>query len=142
MRAKPNRHLDAGMGQRREAARRRRIGVAHGGNHARHPGLRQALGARRRAPVVGAGLQAHVRRRPAGTLTGRIERMDFRVGLAGATVPAFTDYLACVDDHATHARVGVGAVEAAAGEPQRARHEAIVVSSEHDGRSTAACRRS
>ena len=71
-----------------------RIGIFHGGDHARHARLHQRVGAGRRAALMRARLQRDVERRAARLLAGLFERENLGVlGLRVGVEPA-ADYLA------------------------------------------------
>ena len=107
-------------------ARHLRIGVFHGGHHPRHAGLDEGVGAGGRAAVVAAGFQGDVGGGAARALPGLAQGMHFRMGLAGALVPALAQHRTVAHDDAADARVGRGGEQAALGQLQRAGHEGIV----------------
>jgi len=115
---------DTGLGQALQTAPGDlRIGITHRrydpGNASGH----QGVGARRRASVMAARFEGHIRRRAPGLLAGGAQGVDFGMGFAGALMPAFADNLAVTHHHATDSRIGMGGVVAFARQFQRAGHE-------------------
>src|SRR5439155_22275287 len=93
------------------------IGVFDGGDDASDPGADDPPHAGAGPADVTAGLEGAEHGRPAGARAGHLERIDFRVRLAGAFVVALTDDQAVGrhDDGAYH-RVGARASASARGE--------------------------
>jgi hypothetical protein len=134
-------HFQAGSTEPREAvAGHLRVRVLHRGDDAPHLRRDQRLDARRRTPVMTAGLEREVDRRSGGALAGRPQRVGFRMGLAGARVEPFADDRAVADDHAADARIGSRGEQAARRERERARHEMLVGRAEHAALGAAARR--
>ena len=103
-----------------------RIGVLRGHHHARHAGLDQRIGARRRAPVVAAGLERDIGRRAASALARCAQCVHFGMRLAGTLVPALADDFVAVRDHAADARIGLRGEQTLLGQAQRTRHVTMV----------------
>src|SRR4029079_19268862 len=82
-----------------------RVRVADRGHHAGDACLHDRVRARGRRPVVRAGLEGDVQRRPPRMLTGRRERGDLRVRGASARVPALADHFAVAYQHGADQRV-------------------------------------
>jgi len=107
--------LYSGIGQTFEATPGNfRVGVLHGRNHPRYPGVDQPFGTRRGMPMMAARLQGDIGRGPTGQLARRPQGVDFGMRFAGAHVPAFADNLPVTHDHATDTRVGMGGVQTVA----------------------------
>src|SRR5581483_9458174 len=118
---------DAGRAQLREArARDLRIRVLHGGDDAGDAGRDHRVGARRRAPVVAAGLEVDVERGPARPRARLRERERLGVREARLLVPAFAHHRAVLDDDAADPRVRGGRIQPEAGQLERPTHEAEV----------------
>ena len=116
-------HLDPGRGELRESpARDLRIRIAHRRDHLCDPRLDEGPRARPGASSVAARLQGDVDGGPGGIAAGRGEGMDLGVRLARVPVPPFADDAFAVCDHAADPGVGIGGVQAAASEIERARH--------------------
>ena len=107
-----------------------RIGVAHRHNDAPHARGDQRLRARRRAPLVRAGLERHVRRGSAGRAAGLVQRHDLGVRLARALVETLAHDLPPAHQHAAHARVRRRRVQAVPGELERPHHVVVIVGGE------------
>ncbi|EXF42540.1 hypothetical protein BAY1663_05062 [Pseudomonas sp. BAY1663] len=119
--------LDAGAAQQRQPAPGDlRIGVLHRRHHTGDAGLDQGLGARRRTPVVAAGLEGDVGGGATRTFAGLAQRMDLGMRFAGAHVPAFADPLAIGDDDAADPRVGMRRIQALARQLQGAGHPGVI----------------
>src|SRR5450631_1457265 len=107
-------------------ARRLWIGVAHRGDHAADACRKQRFRARRRPPMVVAGLQRDVRG-GAARIIAALARVGqgahFRVRFAAALVPALTEHLRAARDDTANARVWSRRVHAALRKLQRARHQ-------------------
>ena len=87
------------------------------------PGLEDRLDAGRLAPLVGAGLERHVHRRPGGVVAPRGavgERRPLRVQPAELGVEALADHLAVADDDGADQRIRADPPAAALGQLQRA----------------------
>ena len=69
-----------------------------------------------------AGFERHVRGGAARGVAGSRQRRDFGMRAAGALVPALAHHLAIAHQHAADARIGIGGVQAAARQLERARH--------------------
>src|SRR5581483_11638732 len=114
-------HLDAGLPQALEAATvHERVRVARADDDARHAGRDDGVGARRRAAVMGAGLEGHVERRPARPLARLLERDRLRVTDGVVLVPALADDLPVADDHGADERMVADLAAAAFRELERA----------------------
>ena len=113
--------------EREPSSGHRRVRVAHRRDHAAQPGGGQPRRARRRAPLVSAGLEVHVERCSARSLPRPLEGQHLRVGASRASVPRFSDHAVVLDDDAAHHRVGVGLAAAALGEVEGAGHPEGVV---------------
>jgi hypothetical protein len=68
-----------------------RIGILHRGDDPRHPGDKQGFGAGRGATMVTAGFQGNVKGRPARSVAGGLQRVNFGMLPAGTYVPALAD---------------------------------------------------
>ena len=124
-------HRNAGGAQAFEAlTRNQRIGVFHRRDHARDAGRDQCVRARRRAPEMTAGLERHAGGRTARIEATRfrvVERFDLCVRTAGRLRRAFADDRAVLDEHASHARVRIAAIERVMRALESAAHPAMRV---------------
>ena len=84
-----------------------RVRIASADDDARDSGGDDRVGARRRAPVVGARLERHVERRPARRVAGLLERDRLRVTNAFVLVPALPHDLAVAHDDRADERMVV-----------------------------------
>ena len=126
----PDRDLDPGRAQPAQAAAVHDVvRVAQRHDAAPHPRLDDGVHARRRAPVVRAGLERAVERRAPG-LRARLPQ-GHHLGVVGARplVPAAPDHAARTDDHRPDDGVGARAAPPPLGQGQGARHEARLVRS-------------
>ncbi len=129
----PGLHLDAGRLQGlHPATRHPGIGVFHGTHDSCHAGLNQRGRTGRRAALMGTGLQGQVYGRARRRRAGGIERVTFSVRLSRALVPTLAHHLAIPHDDAPHAGIGIGGIEAAPRQLQRARHITGVGAVGHD----------
>ncbi len=101
------------------------VGVEHRRDHAAHAGGQEGLGARRRPPVVVAGLQRAVDGRVARPLTGVGERDHLGVRASGALVPALPHDPAVAHDDGADEGVWGHEATAPIGELQRSPHEPL-----------------
>ena len=120
-------HVDAGGGQcRRTGAIDAGVGIGSPVDDPRHTGGDQRLDTRRRASVVGTGLERDVGGRAAGSRSGRLQCAHLGVRFARALVPALTDRLATTDQDAADAGVGIGRIQATPRQFEGPRHEGVV----------------
>ncbi len=106
--------------------RRLRIGIQHCCDHSPDLVLLNEIHARRRAPLVVAGLEVDVEG-CARRLRARLpERHHFGMRAAGLFVPALADDGLALRDHAADARIGRGAVQTFAGKLERPRHHGAI----------------
>ena len=108
-----NLHRHTGRVQARKALpRHQRVRVGQGGDHAADACVYQGIATRPGAPVVAAGLERHIGGGTSGAMAQRLgvaQGHHFRVRATGLLGAAFAYHLAgWVDQHAAHARVGVG----------------------------------
>ena len=115
--------VDAVLPKPVEAATVIRMWIELSGDDTRHPGRQERIDARRRRPVMRAGLERDVDRRAACVRSRRLQCDDLGVRAAPALVPAFADDLAAGDDHRADDGVRVGRPPAVLGELERAFEE-------------------
>src|SRR5204862_3621098 len=84
-----------------------RVGIASARNHPRHASRHNGVRARRGSPVVRAGLQRDVERRPPRTLPRGLERGQLRMRRPCPRVPALADDLAVRYDNRADERMRV-----------------------------------
>ena len=100
-----------------------RIGGPH--DHARKPGGDQSLRAGRRAPLRTAGFQGDIEGRAPGgaaVLLDVAQRLDFRMGVARAPVPAAPENCPGAHHHRAHHGVGRRRAITAPGQPEGQAH--------------------
>jgi hypothetical protein len=126
-------HRDTGRAQRREATSGN-LGerVFAGCHHAGHAGSDQCIGARRRAAMMGAGLQRDVGGCAACRLPSGAQGVHFGMRLASASMKPLTEHRIVFGDHAADHRVGLAGEARAGSQAQRTGHVAVI-----DGRKTA-----
>ena len=90
------------------------------------PRIDESPGARSGASGVAAGFQRHVGGGSGGMAARGGERVDLGVRLTRVPVPSFTGDSLPVRDHAADPGIGIGGIEAAPGERERAHHVAAV----------------
>ena len=122
---------DAGGGERIAATPGLRARVAQRRNHAGDSCVDEGAGAWRRAPVVAAGLEVHVDRRPLRLLPRVLKSDRFRMRPARALMPAFGDDALAAGDNAADARIRCGRVKPLLGERERPAHHGLVERREH-----------
>ena len=121
--------LDAGGTQLREALPAHLLRrIARGADHPHDPRRDQRIRTRRLPPVVRAGLERHVGRRPLPLRRRtREQRVRLRVALARTHVPALAEQLAVAHDHAADDGVRARGAASALGELERALEQAGVL---------------
>ena len=106
------------------AARDAGVGVLEGNDHARHAGLEERIGARRRSPVVRAGLERHVRGVRGPSAPRAASGGDLSVRPAGSPLcGSFSDDRAVTHEEAANPGVRGGAPTRALAEGHRPIHE-------------------
>ena len=129
--------LDAAVAEDARAAAGGLLARIVGGDHdAGDPGLEDRLDAGRLPPLVGAGLERHVHRRPGRVLAPRAavrQRRPLGVQPAELGVEALADHLAVADDHGADQRIGADPPAPALGQLQRPRRcaRSVAVSGGH-----------
>ena len=103
------------------------IRVLHRSDHARHARRNQRFTARRRTPVMAAGLQRDVGCGAARLLTGHAQRMDLGMRLAGTIVKSFPYDLAIFNDNTPDVRVGMGGKTTALRQLHGSRHVNLIL---------------
>src|SRR5579884_492606 len=104
-----------------------RIGIEHGHHHPSKAGGHDRLDARRRAPLVRAGLEADIQGAAAGPLAGGHDRLGFGVWRSRPPMVPLADRLSArVDHHRTHHRVGARTVRGTCGQGDGPRHPTLV----------------
>ena len=89
--------------------RHQRIRIQFRHHHTRHPRHDQSMCARRRAPIMTAWLQRHIRRRSRRVMTALLRvayRHHLRMRLPDRLRMSLPDDLIVLDQHATDARIG------------------------------------
>ena len=125
-------HLDARFAEHGEPpARDLRIGILHSDDDARDARLRHSLCTRARTPVVGARLERHVERRPAGEVARHAERVDLGVRRPGLSMPSLRDDAAVAHDDGTDERIRARAPFRIPRDAQRLAHEIFICQSHH-----------
>jgi hypothetical protein len=72
-------------------------------------------------------LERDIGARTNGPIAGLLQRPNFRVRLASASMPAFPDHRVVLHDDTSHPWIRVGCIQAAVSEPQRPRHITMIV---------------
>ena len=125
-------NIDTGSPQTRQPlAVDQRVGIFHGGHHARHPRLDQPVGTGRRPAVMRTGFERDIGRGTASPLSRLAQRMHLRMRLTRPLMPALTHHLAIANDNAAHPRVGHGGAEPLPCQIEGTLHEPLVVCVEH-----------
>ena len=120
--------LDAGCLQARQPLTRHlRIGVDGRGHHAPHPRFDQGIGTGRRAAMMGAGLEGDIGGGAAGGRAGLLQRQHLGMRATRHPVPALAHHLAVAHQHTTDARIGMGGIQPAFGQPQGTGHVTVVL---------------
>ena len=104
-----------------------RIRILHRCDHARNPCRDQRFAARRRPPVMAAGLQRDVGGGTARLLAGHAQGMNLGMRLAGAIVKPLPHDLAIFNDNAPDVRVGMGGKTTALRQLHGSRHVHLIV---------------
>jgi len=104
-----------------------RVGVAHGDHRPRHARRHEGVGAGRRAPLMGAGLERTVECRPARRVAGLTQGGRLGMGSTRRRVPPPADDTAVLDEQRPDERVRVRRATTVLGQTEGLVHEAVVV---------------
>ena len=100
-----NLDFHSGLAESLGAARRQRIGIAHGGDDPGHTRADDRVGARRLLALMRAGLEGDDQRRPSSPLAGVGQRHRFGVPITVLRMPSFAYQLTVPEYDRSHQRI-------------------------------------